>query len=1334
MTSPNDISLTTEFVPTGNDAIDIEGGTELQSAESSINVLSGGGVYFDGSSTLSASCTVTIRGDDGDPGGGSGASITLLGTFQSLATIGVEGGPDNDTIDFSPASSGSANLSSGGGADAFTVAPANVNGTVAVTGAPSGLDSLTIDGSSANDSFTVNGSQTTLDAATVTYTDFPTVAVDGLGGTNTYIVSPSTMTTLDINGDPSSPLVNALTFQTPPGRTSTVTTTSPGSGFITTTGGYQKVNFTNIATMPTETTVFDKGTSALTISLGSDVTLETQSNGSTYTFTLTTGTFTDVGVVTPGLFTGFGTATLTLQAGTGSNPSYQSISIIDAASNDAVDFENSGTSTYLSSFNVTLDDHPQTEAVLINQSTFVNSARLNVSTTGGIQVSGALSTGSGPITLVGNSAGTFSGDLIGVNVQSPIDSASGPITLIGTSGSGSTSGADIGVELSHNGLVTSGSGSVLVSGTSGTASVDAGVELTAAGGGNAGITSDNANVQINGKGSTSSNGVEIESGSKVTSTGTGTITITGSSIGLNGVLFLGPNTAVTSSNTGSISITGTTSAADGGERGVALSQTTISSTGPAPAAASITINGTDTGGGAGIYLTAESTVTALDGAITVTSEGDAKDGVFMDTGSVIQTTHTGTITVTGKTAAGSGITLVGPNTEVTSALGSITIKGQTASSSGGDYGTELFSGTVSSTGSGAGAGLVTVFGLVTGTGVGTLLTDESSASHTQISTVAAPLVVQGNGGLYIENGTNIQSTGAGSVLLVGNANLGNAQNGITMYGSRVTSVTGSIQLTGTTGPNDRSAVEILDGSKVTSTGTGATAASITINGMALGSGQGVVVGSTVAAASLVTSVDGPIAILGTGATGDAVRVNAGGIVQAIGAGNIQVTASATELTIDGGTIMTASGFLRLTASQNVRLIDGAAINSLSNNVTLQASDDVTIDATSMLSAPSAGFSFTIIGGMGGNGGAVTVLGTLLGGSPGRILGGNGNDIFVITPAASTGFSVSGGAGNDSITIDPVSVTGPVNINEAAGARTDSLTIQGSSGADVFSVGGLATIVNGHAVTYTPYIPSIIIQGGAGSDTFLVSPSTTATISVQSGTPIGPNSDSLTVFQPQGQTTTLTDQVGNSGTYVTTGGYQDVSYTNISTLAPPNDTLPAVTGVTFYYGNGLSFTVQDALPRDLPWQVTKIAFAFDEPVNATLNSLSFTGVGIPVLNSLSGSGTSTLTWTFASPVTASNVVATLSSGGVNAVTGVSDGKPLNGNTATSGANPFEIAEEILYGDVDGDGVVDSRDPILVLSYIQSQSGPINPIFLDVNGDGVVNMSDYTAVRGQLGHSI
>ena len=358
----------------------------MQSTGGSISLLSGGDVYLDGTSTLSASTALAIQGDDGDPGGNNGAHIQVLGTLASGSTISITGGPDADTIAFEPKSSPAADIAGGGGADAITVAPANATGTVDVAEPSTGTASLTIDGTS-NNTFVVTGTQTTFNGATVDYSDIPTVSVYAESGTNTFTVSPSATVSLNVYGA-NNPITDTLTIDTPAGQTSSVTLTAPGTGHVTTTGGYLNVNFTRLLNLPLSTDVFDGGTSTLTIQLDSGETLAVKSAGSSYVFTLGGGTFTAAGVASPGLFTGFGTSTLTLQAMVGSSPSYATIDIVDGGTGDAVEFVNSGTNTYASSFGVALENSPQSEAVLIQRASFVGAAGLTVNTTGGVEVTG----------------------------------------------------------------------------------------------------------------------------------------------------------------------------------------------------------------------------------------------------------------------------------------------------------------------------------------------------------------------------------------------------------------------------------------------------------------------------------------------------------------------------------------------------------------------------------------------------------------------------------------------------------------------------------------------------------------------------------------------------------------------------------------------------------------------------------------------------------------------------------------------------------------------------------------------------------------------------------
>ncbi len=501
-----------------------------------------------------------------------------------------------------------------------------------------------------------------------------------------------------------------------------------------------------------------------------------KSEGSSYLFNLSGGTFTSAGVVTPGLFTGFGTNTLTLQAMVGSNPSYKTIDIIDGGTGNAVNFVNSGTNRYASSFDVLLENSPQTEAVKINQSSFSGTAGLSVSTTEGIEVvSGTLATVSGSITLAGNSNDSAFGNLIAVYVEASITSTSGAITITGQGGTGATASDNEGIRVANSGRIATTSGAVSISGYAGKGTADAGVEFLTTTVGSPVVASVSGDIQIQGRSYYSSPGLLIEDGTTISSTGAGTVTIYGYS--------------------------------------------------------------------------------------------ESQTGVIIE----------------------------GTGTKVASVTGALKVTGNSNSDSGGD------------------------------------------------------------------------------------------------------------------------GLEVVVGGSVTSTGTGTTAAPITIDGSASGNGVGLLVQSS----GKVTSIDGPIAINASGNSGDAVQVNATGTLQATGGGTIQVYATGSEITVNGGSITTSSGFVHLSAISDLQLIGGAKVGAAHNSVTLTSAGNVMIDATSSLTAPASTATFVISGGQGGKGGAVTVLGTLQGGTTGQILGGIGNDTFLITPAAATGFLVEGGAGNDTITVAPV---------------------------------------------------------------------------------------------------------------------------------------------------------------------------------------------------------------------------------------------------------------------------------------------------------------------------
>ena len=124
--------------------------------------------------------------------------------------------------------------------------------------------------------------------------------------------------------------------------------------------------------------------------------------------------------------------------------------------------------------------------------------------------------------------------------------------------------------------------------------------------------------------------------------------------------------------------------------------------------------------------------------------------------------------------------------------------------------------------------------------------------------------------------------------------------------------------------------------------------------------------------------------------------------------------------------------------------------------------------------------------------------------------------------------------------------------------------------------------------------------------------------------------------------------------------------------------------------------------------------FSEPVTGNTSSLT----GVPVTG-FSGSGTSTLTWTF-SPLTLATYNTKVLGTTANAV------KDLAGNPLGGGVD-FTQALNVLPGDRSDDGFVASNDMVLVNS---GRSLPYN-VLNDINGDGVVDINDVNLVRARIG---
>ena len=497
-----------------------------------------------------------------------------------------------------------------------------------------------------------------------------------------------------------------------------------------------------------------------------------------------------------------------------------------------------------------------------------------------ITIDSAISSTDGAISL------TASRNIV-LNNGSSLTTVDGGITLLANDG-GATAGEFIGIQTTNTTIQTTGSGDISLTGLGGSGTgnnktgvyIDYGTISSTATGADAGT------ISLNGAGGS------------------------GDSLNRGVVLY---QADVASAN-GDISITGVgggTYASDETQNhGVNLHESTIASTGTGANAARITIDGTS---GVGLnsnvasYLY-QSDITSIDGAISLTGTGantvgSSNYGIIFQ-GGTVESSGTGTITVDGTGGAGDGYnfgTILTGSVLMTSVEGAISITGQGGGNGSGDgnIGTQLEGASqVVSTGTGANAATINITGTAGDSnylGFGVKLTTD-----TVVSSVVGDITLQGtagdgagdlNIGLDI-NGADITSSGAGTdaaqITLIGTGGAGtNSAKGINLENATVASIDGDIALTGQGGAasGDSNIGVNIYNSTVTTTGEGANAGSIDIDGTG-GTGNdwkyGVNVSDPLAE---VSTVDGSITIT----TPDDFILSFGAEIRSI-TGDISITA------------------------------------------------------------------------------------------------------------------------------------------------------------------------------------------------------------------------------------------------------------------------------------------------------------------------------------------------------------------------------------------------------------------------------------------------------------
>ena len=143
-------------------------------------------------------------------------------------------------------------------------------------------------------------------------------------------------------------------------------------------------------------------------------------------------------------------------------------------------------------------------------------------------------------------------------------------------------------------------------------------------------------------------------------------------------------------------------------------------------------------------------------------------------------------------------------------------------------------------------------------------------------------------------------------------------------------------------------------------------------------------------------------------------------------------------------------------------------------------------------------------------------------------------------------------------------------------------------------------------------------------------------------------------------------------------------------------------------------------NDMPWlNVNKVTITLSTPVSLTKNNVTAKGVSggtyaIDTVNSTDGGTTWTITLAGNGIATPDRVTVTIN----------------NANVAT-----FSKRLDVLPGDVNDDGIVNSLDTLLVRNYINNPgSVTILWSFLDINGDGTVNANDTSLVTARNGKKL
>ncbi|QDT97380.1 cadherin domain-containing protein [Gimesia aquarii] len=378
-------------------------------------------------------------------------------------------------------------------------------------------------------------------------------------------------------------------------------------------------------------------------------------------------------------------------------------------------------------------------------------------------------------------------------------------------------------------------------------------------------------------------------------------------------------------------------------------------------------------------------------------------------------------------------------------------------------------------------------------------------------------------GVHLHSGTSVTSTdtgaSAGTITINGTGGTGIDNNrGVFIEGAstNITSVDGNVQIVANSSNGD--GVLLADQAAVVSTGTGANAATITINGTTTSDNAGVTLTSN------VQSLDGDIAITGSSTGGG--TASEGVLIQTVAG---QVNATNGNITIDGtsngddGIEISNSSGISITGTGNLQLLGestgtgsgiefNAAVNSNSGTVTFTSEDDVILGSVALIDSTSGTVTITADNAAGNNGNPISMAnGALIDAGSGDInLTTDGNILLggLLTTGTVNADSLSAAIiDNGDTHTDIIASTAVLNAVTGIGDGNPLETSIGTLSATVSDIGGLfidnsiavelldVSTFDGEIVinaTDTITATSVVSNNNSGSDSHDISLTATGT--------------------------------------------------------------------------------------------------------------------------------------------------------------------------------------------------------------------------------------------------